>query len=217
MTDSFQTLVSDTRSFLAELADNNSRDWFLANKARYDSRLKGPALSLLDLVSADLGKSLGVPINTKLFRPHRDVRFSKDKTPYHVHLHMLWSADLGATQPLNFFLGIAQNYISVGAGMMGFDKTTLVSWRALIDGPLGVEAVKTLEDMEASGLRIAAPELKRVPAPYDKDHPRGEFLKRKSLVVWRDFAANAFSDPPADLITTFDQINPATKLLAQLR
>lgn len=215
--DTFQSLIPDTRAFLKELAANNNRDWFLANKDRYDSRLKRPAELLLEQTGADLGKSLGVVVKPKLFRANRDVRFSKDKTPYHLHLHMLWAADLGGIQPLGFFFGIGLNYISVGGGLMGFEKDTLTSWRAAIDGPLGADYAEDIARLGQQGFRIAEPELKRVPSPYDKEHPRGELLKRKSLSAWKDFDENGVQAPTKTLASVFKDLDPLVQLLSSLR
>lgn len=215
--DTFQSLIPDARGFLSELAANNNRDWFLANKDRYDGTLKRPAELLLEQVGANLRKSLDTSVKPKLFRANRDVRFSKDKTPYHLHLHMLWTADFGGLQPVGFFFGIGLNYISVGAGLMGFEKDTLTSWRVAIDGPLGVDYQKQTENLCKGGFRIAEPELKRVPAPYAKDHPRGELLKRKSLSAWKDFEEDAISAPVKTLETVFKDLDPLVQMLGGLR
>lgn len=180
MSDGFETLVPDARAFLRDLAANNTRDWFTENKARYEQQLKAPALALLDVLSTDLEKLTDTPVKTKLFRPHRDVRFSKDKTPYHTHLHMLWSGG-----GMNWFLGIAPEYISAGAGVFTFDKATLPLWRELVDRD-GHKIAPALADLQAKGARLGEPDLKRVPAPFDKDHPHGDLLRRKGLHLWFD-------------------------------
>ena len=127
----FDLLPSDARTFLSELQTNTSRDWFLANKARYDDSLKAPALALLAALSDRLSALSGAEISTKLFRAHRDVRFSKDKSPYNLHLHMLWAPQGAGTQPAYFF-GIAQDYVTAGGGIMGFDKQQQADWRAFV-------------------------------------------------------------------------------------
>lgn len=188
MTDSFALLVPEARAFLRDLSDNNSRDWFRANKARYDTELKGPATHFLDTVAVDLHRLTGDPVTTKLFRPQRDVRFSKDKTPYHTHLHMLWTTDVQGRAPLGWFLGISPDYITCGAGLMSFDKDTLTHWRAAMNEQEGEKMQALVDGLLASGARIGMPELKRVPPPFDQTHPHGELLRRKGLVVWRDFS-----------------------------
>ena len=183
MKDPFDSLVPDARSFLGDLAQNNTRDWFLAHKADYDTRLRAPALALLDTLSAFLEKQAGTVPQTKLFRPNRDIRFSSDKTPYHTHLHMLWN-----TPPIGWFFGISPDYVSIGAGAMGFDKQTLPRWRTAMDGPKGIEVANLLDALTRKGARISEPELKRVPAPFDKAHAHGDLLRRKSLSVWFDLS-----------------------------
>ena len=130
---------------------------------------------------------------------------------------MLWTSDLGALQPLGFFFGIGLEYISVGAGLMSFDKETLISWRAAIDGPLGADFQSQIDDLTGQGFRIADPELKRVPAPYDKEHPRGELLKRKSLAAWKDFEESEMTAPTATLAQVFKDVDPLVKMLSGLR
>lgn len=88
MTDRFARLIPDARAFLTELSANNTRDWFTTRKSRYEADLKAPALALLEEGAQAIARITGQMPHTKLFRPHRDVRFSKDKTPYHTHLHL---------------------------------------------------------------------------------------------------------------------------------
>ncbi|MGR3636991.1 MAG: TIGR02453 family protein [Shimia sp.] len=183
MPSEFPRLLPDARAFFEDLADNNTRDFFLAKKPRYEADLRAPALALLDTIDADLQRAYGATPTPKLFRPHRDVRFSKDKTPYHLHLHTLWS-----TPPVGWFLGIGRDYLSVGGGVMGFDKDDLTNWREAVDSPKGDMLAAIISDLQSKGARLNEPDLKRVPAPYDKDHLRGDLLRRKSLTVWFDLS-----------------------------
>ncbi|WP_294222986.1 TIGR02453 family protein [uncultured Shimia sp.] len=212
-TDPFATLISDSRAFLNTLADNNSKDWFAGHKTTYESQLKSPALALLDTVSASLERQTGQVPSTKLFRPHRDVRFSKDKTPYHLHLHMLWS-----TPPTGFFFGIGRDYLSVGGGIMGLDKDKLTRWRTLVDGASGTKIASALDDLQASGARMDDAELKRVPAPFDKDHPQAALLKRKSCTVWFDFDESEITKGSlvSQIETAFQKLQPLNQLLSTL-
>ena len=204
MSPPYATLIPDTRAFLADLAQSNTRDWWQAHKQDYDSRLRDPARALLD----DLAPRLGAR-STKLFRPHRDVRFSKDKTPYHTHLHMMWSAGDGPA----WLFGISPGYIRLGVGMMAFDKGTLTAWRAHVDaeGPALAADLAALTDR---GYTLDPPELKRVPAPYDKGHPQGDLLRRKSLTVWRDLPADA--PLPGALLDGFAELAGIRARLASL-
>jgi len=199
----FADLVPNARAFLSELAHNNTRDWFTEHKPRYESGLKRPGEHLLDAVAAEIAGKHGITLKPKLFRPQRDVRFSKDKTPYNTHLHLLWAMD-GPSAPSLFF-GVALDYVTAGGGVMGFGKDTLSAWRAYVDTD-GDKIRSDLDILEKEGFSPREPELKRVPAPYDADHPRADLLRRKSLTLWRDL--DDASDPKASLVRTFDALSP---------
>ncbi len=210
--------TDDFSAFFKELAKNNNRDWFQDNKKRYETSVKKPfeafVTEMLARISA-ADPSVQITAKDAILRINRDIRFSKDKTPYHQHLHMLWTTDTGGRQPIGWFFGIGLDYISIGAGLMGFEKDTLTQWRLAIDGPHGPEFAETIEQLKSNGFRVADPELKRVPSPYDKDHPRGELLKRKSLSAWRDYA-EALDAPTQALQETFKDLSPLTKQLRTL-
>lgn len=182
-------LLPDARAFLGELADNNDRDWFRENKARYDSALKRPSEKLLAQIANWMRGAQGMTPRTKLFRPHRDVRFAEDKTPYHIHLHMMWSLPDGRA----WMLGIAPDYATLGAGMMGFDSAQLDRWRAAVASEEG----GVLADMiDASGWRVDPPALKQVPPPYPADHPREALLRYKGFVAWQDGLDDGLAQNP---------------------
>lgn len=216
MSDPFAQLIPEARSFLSDLAAHNTRDWFADQKPRYDTTLKTPATHLMDQIKADLARDPGWSLNTKLFRPQRDVRFSKDKTPYHVHLHMLWSfaGDGGAQSGL--FFGISPTYVRAGGGIMGFEKSALHNWRTAVDGSQGVEIAETLAALAKHGLVPGEPDLKRVPSPFDKEHPRGDLLRRKGLTVWTDMPQADWTDPVQTLTRIFRHLTPLMQQLNRL-
>ena len=185
MADGFEQMVDASRSFFAELAQNNTKEWFNPRKAEYAENIKKPAEFLGDLIAEDLARVTGQPHKPKLFRIYRDVRFSKDKTPLNTHLHLMWSrVDATALDPAWFF-GLAQEYFILGVGIMGMQGETLTRFRAHIDSN-GAALQRALEDGAANGVTLSdwgPPPLKNVPKPYDKDHPQAELLKRKALAV----------------------------------
>lgn len=212
MPEAFATLVSDARAFLAELADNNRREWFNANKARYEADLKAPATQLLDHVADAVTSKGGERPATKLFRPQRDVRFSKDKTPYHTHLHMLWSL-----QPAGgLFFGISPDYVTLGGGIMAFDKPVIDAWRKALDTSFGDDITTALGSAAAKGYEPREPELKRVPAPYPQDHPQGENMRRKGLAIWREVPEAEWGDPSGALTQARKDLSPILDLLGRV-
>lgn len=207
---SFDALIPDTLAFLADLSRNNNRDWFTENKPVYETRLKAPALHLLDEMAARLTRLTGQETTTKLFRPHRDVRFSKDKTPYHAHLHMLWTSGDGG----QWFFGISPGYVTAGAGRMGFDKQALAAYRANLPAH-GAALLREITALHPQGARLSDPELKRPAAPITPDDPLADLARRKSLAVWFDYTQPP-SDLPGQLETDFTRLWPTQQALSKL-
>jgi len=138
------------------------------------------------------------------------VRFSKDKSPYNTHLHMLWTVGRGR-QP-GYFFGISPDYVRVGAGIMGFAKDTLAAYRArAATGDAATIAAPLLDE----GFTMEEPELKRVPAPYDKEDPNGPWLRRKGLTLWADMDPKP-DDLVGDLLAHFRRLAPLNDFLADL-
>ena len=206
-------LITDARRFLTTLHANNNRDWWQDNKATYDSDLKAPAMVLMAALTDPLAQLTGEDISTKLFRPHRDVRFSKDKTPYNTHLHMMWQVNAGAPQNPVFFFGIGLDYITTGAGIMGFDKPVLENWRKMVD--LDTDRITgIIADVEQAGFALREPALKRVPATYDKDHPAGHLLRMKGVTASAEIAPDA--KLPNAVLQNFKALWPLNNLLISI-
>ena len=179
------TLFSpDTLKFLRALKKNNTRDWFHENKAWYEAAWKAPANAFIEAMCFRLQAETDTEHSAKLFRIHRDIRFSKDKTPYNSHLHILFRRE-GSKAGL--FFGLQTGRLVLGAGMMGFNKAQLNAYRDAVAGPAGETLEAEIEALLKQGGRMNAPDLARVPKPFDKEHERGELLRRKALTIWRDF------------------------------
>ncbi|WP_127110754.1 DUF2461 domain-containing protein [Pararhodobacter zhoushanensis] len=174
---------AETLTFLTDLRANNSRDWFIAHRGRYDAHVAGPVRAFCDALSAELERRAGGPVTAKFYRLNRDLRFAKDKTPYNTHVHLSFTAP---DVPFAWMVGLEPGQLTLGFGAFAFPPALLSRWRAAVDGPAGSELAERLDAMRAKGLRISAPELKRTPAPFDADHPNAQLLRHKSLAVWND-------------------------------
>jgi len=191
---SFQGFPRGAERFWPELASEMSREWFAAHKTRYEAEWVRPMEALLDDVRAALLPSyrrigLAAP---KVMRIHRDVRFSKDKSPYKTHIAGLISTGRETSAPMRpaaFYVSVGLEEYS-GAGMYHLDGDQLVRWRkALLDPKKGAAIAKL-----AAGREIAAAEVtKRVPRGFPADHPRADLARYKGLVV-------GFGDIPRGLI-----------------
>ncbi len=212
MTD-FQNLIADAQGFYTQLNANNTKAWWQENRGTYDDNLKPNAQALLGALTDPLATLTDAPIKTKLFRPHRDVRFSKDKTPYNTHLHMMWQLGTDAPQNPVFFFGIGLDYVTAGAGMMGFDKPVLTNWRKMLDLDTD-RIVGIIGEFEDKGFTLREPALKRVPPPYPQDHAAGHLMRMKGATASRDLGADA--DLPDGVMTAFRDLWPFNDLLISI-
>ena len=180
-------LSFNTIDFLGQLRANNDRQWFEAHRADYEHHLKHPAEAFARALADELEAATNEAHEYRIFRIHRDVRFSKDKTPYNAHLHISLSPNGECRNggPVWMF-GLDQDGLTLGAGTFAFDKVQLDTWRALVDVDKGQSVVRILDQLASEGIRISEPELKRVPSPYPPDHARAALLRRKGLTAWID-------------------------------
>jgi uncharacterized protein (TIGR02453 family) len=171
--------------FLGDLAKNNNRDWFKANKARYEECLLRPALTFI----GDFGPHLAKiskhfvadprPVGGSLFRIYRDTRFAKDKSPYktHVGIHFRHASGKDAHAP-GFYFHIAPDESFLAMGLWVPETDVAHSIRsAIVDDPKGWKRAVSDKSLALGGERLARP-----PRGFDKDHPLVEDLKRKSFM-----------------------------------
>ena len=184
--------------FWHELAAEMSRGWFSENKQRYEALWLAPMTALMNEVAHRLApvyrpRVLGTP---GVLRIHRDVRFSRDKTPYKTHIAAVIRF---AGQPiarvgnavLYLELGLEEEYAGVGCYL--FDAAKLARWRKAVVGAPGRALLAILERLRAAGYRVGGGAYKRVPRGFAPDHPRAELLKHRGLTC-------AFPEIPAGLL-----------------
>lgn len=174
-------------TFLGQLEKNNNRPWFEAHRDEYEAEIREPALAFIDEV-AEWFEAEGLPyvaeakkVGGSLGRIHRDVRFSKDKSPYNTHAHMgFWHKGASEDHPLPG-IGVWWDKAgaSVGAGCWMGGTPVLNRIRDhIVDDPAGWTKAKKSVTLEH---RAHTPPLKTVPRGYDKDHPLIEDLKRTTF------------------------------------
>ena len=218
--DRFKSFPKSSVQFLRDLEANNTRDWFNANKAVYESALKAPAKAFADSMSEDLEELTGAAHAAKIFRIHRDLRFSKDKRPYNTHLHISFTPDMDLPAPPRWFFALETDRLVFGAGVFGFEKAPLEAFRERVSGPEGMKLEALLKTLLAKDARLGDPELKRVPAGYPKDHPRANLLRHKGLTAWTDIANPATASKPQFMKTCgkeFSRLKPLFDWLADDR
>ena len=197
--------------FLQNLKANNTRAWFNANKQIYESEIKKPAEDFVSTIAGGLHDLTGKAHGSKVFRIHRDVRFSKDKTPYNAHLHIGFTPKGGLQASPSWFFGLDTEKLTLGTGVFAFEKPTLERYRERVAGPEGATLAAILSRSENDGCRLSEPDLARVPPGYAKDHPQAALLKRKGLAVWIDLGGpeQATRDDLAEhCLTAFARMKP---------
>lgn len=159
------------------LADNSKAYW-TDQRATYESDVREPMLALL----ADLEPEFGPG---KVFRPHRDVRFAADKSPYKTHCG-------GYTAP--FYVEVSAEGMLAAGGYYAMAPDQLARYRAAVDDERRGEDLRArLATAEAAGLSVGGELLRTRPRGTDPDHPRLELLRHKGLYVSRRW-------PPDDVL-----------------
>jgi uncharacterized protein (TIGR02453 family) len=158
--------------FLRELEDNNDRDWFKANRTRYDEHLVAPAKAL----AAEL-EQLGA---LRLFRPYNDARFG-NRPPLKEQLGLA----IGYGGAGGYYVELSLDGLLVGGGLHHPASDQLERYRAAVDdGRKATRFERALATTRAAGLELIEPALKRAPRGYAADHPRVEHLRRRHLTVF---------------------------------
>lgn len=140
--------------FFKGLEKNNNMEWFHEHKKQYEQNVKAPFLDLLDeLLSVLTGwdTSLSMSAKDALFRINKDLRFSKDKTPYHTLLKAGISSGGKKSKLPGYYLGISADKIHVGGGLFNLDTNTLKAVRMLIaDKPEEFMAIINDQDFKST-------------------------------------------------------------------
>jgi uncharacterized protein (TIGR02453 family) len=172
-------------AFLRELATHNEREWFNANKDRYEAGLKEPALAFVE----DMGHRLAgvaphlVADRRSLFRIYRDTRFAKDKTPYKTHVGIYFRhARAAEADTAGLYVHLEPRHVFLGAGSWHPGSPALKRIRdAIVARP---DEWREALAAVAPAWRVADGEaLKRAPAGYSPDHPLIADLRRKSFAI----------------------------------
>ncbi len=206
----------ETFAFLGDLRRHNDREWFNANKERYERSVKEPFLEFIADVGPELRKvskhlvADPRPVGGSMFRIYRDVRFSKDKSPYKTHVGAHFQLGGKGMHGPGFYLHLEPASCFVAGGMWMPEPPSLQQIRERI-------SAKPSEWKKASG-KLDHPEdaLKRPPRGFDADDPMIEDIKRKSFTSSVRLTDKQMTGP--DLVKTFvrscREIEPLMKFLA---
>ena len=161
--------------FYDDLEVDNTKSFWEAHKAVYKESVEAPMKALC----ADLEKEFGA---AKVFRPYRDVRFAKDKTPYKTHQ----GAFVGVVPRTGWYVEISPRGVRTGAGFYDADAERLGLFRnAVADDRTGSQLESILTAIEGAGFEVSGDQLKTAPRGFDKDHTRIRLLRHKQLFAGR--------------------------------
>jgi uncharacterized protein (TIGR02453 family) len=201
----FRGFPPEALDFLRDLEANNDRDWFKANRARYDEHLVAPARALGDDL-ADLGRP-------HLFRPWNDTRFHA-RPPIKEQLGLA----IGHEGAGGYYVELSLDGFLVAAGIHSPAPDQVDRLRRAIDaGRTAAPLARALKRAQAAGFELSAPALARAPRGYPADHPRVELLRRRSLTVHRRHPLGPWLRRPGAGRRVREELEAATPLVRWLR
>ena len=179
--------------FYDDLEIDNTKSFWAAHKDTYETAVKAPMAALVAALEDEFGPA-------KVFRPYRDVRFAKDKTPYKTHQ----GAFVPSGPACGWYVEVSARGVRTGAGFYEASGGDLARIRESIDHEAtGKELQRILAKLEKAGFEVGGDRLKTSPRGYDADHPRIELLRHKSITVGKAYG--------------FDKIIHTPKLLDAVR
>jgi uncharacterized protein (TIGR02453 family) len=191
VTTTFAGMPDDGLAFLEDLEERNTKEFFDANKAVFRERVQAPFAALVEAAADRLRgevPDIGTP---KLFRIYRDLRFSKDKTPYKTSM----SASVPSRTPVEgdgpgvatgYYVNVGPAGLYTASGLYHPDRADLLRVRAAIaEEDSGTELEAILAEAADRGLVPWLDPLQRTPKPWPPDHPRAHLLRGRSLVLNR--------------------------------
>jgi uncharacterized protein (TIGR02453 family) len=190
--------------FYEGLEADNSKAYWTAHKAVWEQKVRAPMEELLRELAPQFGEG-------KIFRPYRDVRFSRDKSPYKTSLAAVLSS--------GGYIQLDSAGLGVGAGMYTMEPAPLDRFRkAIVDDRTGGELDRLVAELRRKRIEISAHgSLKTAPKGYSKGHPRADLLRQKGLIAWKQWPAGAWLGTKQAKTRVEDFLHTAGPLLGWLR
>ncbi|MCC6614795.1 MAG: DUF2461 domain-containing protein [Anaerolineae bacterium] len=203
-------------NFLRDLAQHNNREWFEAHKADFQEHLLEPAQAFvmalgtrLQTLDPDIRFDARTDGSGTLMRIYRDTRFSKDKSPYKSAISgIFWHGDGKKMARPGFGFHLEPAGMRLMAGLFTFSPEQLDAYRVAVLGEKTGKALVQVVDavQKAGAYTINGEQLKRVPAGFDADHPRADWLRFKSLHAGAPFTPPETVTSPDIVATVFNHL-----------
>lgn len=173
----FRGFPAEGPAFYAGLEENNTKEWWSEHQDVYECAVQAPMTALLDGLAAEFGPG-------KVFRPHRDVRFSRDKSPYKTSQ----GGFVQTAEGTGYYVHLDADGLAVGAGCHTSTSAQVERFRAAVDAPGDGSSLEVIVgSLDGAGYAIEGERLKTVPRGYAKDHPRAELLRHKTLTAGKAY------------------------------
>jgi uncharacterized protein (TIGR02453 family) len=175
----FRGWPSEALEFYEGLEADNSKTYWTEHKPVYDKHVYAPMAELLTELEPEFGPG-------RVFRPHRDVRFSADKSPY--------KTTIAATLERGGYVQLSANGLAAGRGKYMMSPDQLNRYRQAVAAPgSGQQLVGIVAELAAGKVAVHGREaLRTAPKGYPKDHPRIDLLRNKGLIAWREWPVAAW-------------------------
>ena len=168
--------------FYDDLEMDNTKSFWESHKLVYKESVEAPMKALMAELEPEFGAA-------KVFRPYRDVRFAKDKTPYKTHQ----GAFVRVADATGWYVEVSPRGVRTGGGWYHADAPRLAALReAIAHDTYGAELARIVKGLERKGFTVGGDVLKTTPRGYDKDHPRIELLRMKSVLASRRYGFEPF-------------------------
>jgi uncharacterized protein (TIGR02453 family) len=183
----FTGFPAEALEFYEGLLADNSKAYWTAHRDTYETCVREPMAALISDLEAEFGPG-------HLFRPYRDVRFARDKSPYKTAQGAFVSVDEG----VGYYLQLDANGLYVGGGFHHHAPDQVERYRAAVDAETSGKRLETIvADVTEAGFEVGGEKLKTRPRGYDPDHPRMELLRHKSLTAGRALGGEPWLGTPA--------------------
>ena len=189
---SFDGFPPAALDFYDDLEIDNTRSFWESKKDVYNESVLAPMKALTAALADEFGAA-------KIFRPYKDVRFSKDKTPYKTHQ----GAFVAVAPETGYYVEVSPRGVRTGGGCYWFSPERLAAFRAaVVHDHYGADLEKRLVAATKKGFEVGGEKLKTKPRGFEADHPRIDLLRHKSLTVGRSLGF----EPVIHTATLLDEV-----------
>lgn len=170
----FTGIPIEALDFYEGLEADNTKTYWTQHKNTYETCVRAPITALCEQLAPEFGQ-------VKVYRPYRDLRFSRDKSPYKDHQ----GAVVG-----DYYVQVSAAGLFVGTGYYQMESDQIERYREAVDDEnSGTELETLVTALRDSGYEVGGDRLKTKPRGYAADHPRIDLLRHRALVAWRSYGA----------------------------